>query len=59
MSFFFLSESNLKKNFFIYLFLTVLGLHTVHRLSLLVVSRDYSFHRLLIAVGSLVAEHGL
>ena len=40
--------------------MTVLGL--CYRLSLLAVSRDYSLvvvHRLLIAVASLVAGHGL
>ena len=50
---------------FIYLFilyLTVLGLHCCASLSLVAKSGDYSLvglHRLLIAVASLVAEHGL
>ena len=50
------------KNNFIYLFLAVLGLHCCVGFSLIVASGGHSLatvHRLLIAVASLVVEHGL
>ena len=51
-----------KNNFFIYLFLAVLAFHCSTCFSLVAASGDYSLVallKLLIAVVSLVAEHGL
>ena len=62
ISAYYLIQSSFLKNNFIYLFLTILGFHCHAGFSVVAASGDYTLvavHRLLVAMASLIAEHGL